>query len=81
MTKLEHAALEYLKALEGDGPLEEVGEARDNLVEAAILWAQRYEIDQVERKRGKVATHPQGDCGDPDCKSCIEAVQAHMKGY
>jgi hypothetical protein len=52
MTKLEHVALEYLKALEGDEgqPDEVLDKATDDLKEAALLWAQGYAIKQKEEK-------------------------------
>ena|ERR1017187_6389889 len=52
MTKLEHAALEYLKALEGDEdqPDEMLDKAVDDLKAVATLWAQGYCIKQQEEK-------------------------------
>jgi hypothetical protein len=49
MTKLEHAALEYLKALEGYGSNKVVDEAIDNLKETAMLWAQGYIIAKMDQ--------------------------------
>ena len=52
MTKLEHAALKYLEAIEGDEgqPLRVVEKAESELKEQAVLWAQAYWIALVEKK-------------------------------
>lgn len=52
MTKLEQAALAYLKTLESEeGSLAEVFEAGEELKSAAILWAQEYSIFQAQFQR------------------------------
>ncbi len=45
MTRLEHAALEYLKAIESnEEDVERVNKAEDELKSCAILWAQGYAL-------------------------------------
>lgn len=47
---LKQAARNYLHSIEGDGPLEEVTQAKERLAETAILWAQAEAIAEVENK-------------------------------
>lgn len=44
---LKRAARDYLKALEGDGPVEDVELAKEHLAEIAMLWAQAEAIAKV----------------------------------
>lgn len=58
MTKLEHAAIQYLKALESDEPDEHVAEAAvskavEDMKSAGILWAQGYIIQQAEEAHNR----------------------------
>lgn len=55
MTKLEHASLELLKAMESDAnnAQELYNKAKDDLAAIGILWAQGYIIAQVEKEARK----------------------------
>lgn len=48
---LKRAAREYLRALEGDGPIAQVAKAKDHLAEVAVLWAQAEAIEAVAETR------------------------------
>lgn len=59
ITKLEYAALQYLKAIEKDYDDDQLAdeaikEVIDNLKDAAMFWAQGYCIEQEEAKEKDV---------------------------
>lgn len=44
---LKQAARDYLRAIEGSGPISDVEKAKERLAEVAVLWAQAEAISQL----------------------------------